>query len=113
MMMTPKKRKGRPKGSKNKPKTPIVEEKQVIIEKEEEPERIDNSSSGKWNSYTVDQRKAVLKEMMSKGIIKTSIKKTIDDYFKGLEETDTRFSCLSYDLQGSVISFIKNFRKNS
>jgi hypothetical protein len=104
---------GRPKGSKNKKAVEKQAIKQETIVTTQEGEEIQhtkksNPAAEKWDVFTVEQRKQVLKDMESKGIIRLNLKKSIEDSFKSLEEEeDSRFSCLLYDIQDKVEEFLK------
>jgi exonuclease I len=105
---------GRPKGSKNKPKTDKVSlaAKEVpvkIVEQDEEPIVVKkkNIAKEKWDSMSFNERKEIIKSLMFKGFINTRIKKDVNDHFAGRDETNTRFCDLSYDIQDIIINYLK------
>lgn len=116
---------GRPKGSKNKKfselrtKMPVEAQKRAAeetrnmlaeLDKTEEPETIvskRDSAADKWNSMSITDRIEVMVEMTNKGILTTNLKRSIVDSFKNLEDIDTRFECLLYEVQEKVSNYLR------
>lgn len=120
---------GRPKGSKNKKKfselraeMPVKSQERVAektknmlaeLDKVEEPEVSEvvvikrDSSADKWNAMSVEDRIELIKEMSLKGLFITNPKYPVETWFDGLEEIDTRFGSMIYEVQDKISNYLR------